>query len=361
MSRRIYELAPYRLAIVAAGCIVAFVWTIFPSPLTDRTWLRRDLAATLYLLANYFSVINETLKSKLKGTGGDRNVKGTPAHHLAKHRVRLFGKLMMLLPSLKQHADFQRWEPTIGGKFPRELYEDIIQRASRINSYLTLLSYTIGGGGKGTAGMTITDSLDTATAASKTNLASGTRIFDEANSCGWRDALAVLLANISPTQHSIICTLTLLSNALQSGHSIPPHLKVPRPYELTRQLEALGATMGNRDGNGNGCSSDDASTDATLDDLPSKKRQPDRSLLDTRNMTQAGYAEFAVLQVCSLLVCDDLDGIVESVSKLVGVVDFSYCIDSSASTSTVGSASGSARASLLGTECEERGGKGKVD
>ncbi|KAI1113209.1 hypothetical protein F5Y14DRAFT_418650 [Nemania sp. NC0429] len=357
----IYELAPYRLAIVAAGCLVAFVWTIFPSPLTDRTWLRRDLAATLYLLANYFSVINETLKSKLKGTGGDRNVKGTPAHHLAKHRIRLFGKLMMLLPSLKQHADFQRWEPTIGGKFPRELYEDIIQRASRINSYLTLLSYTIGGGGKGTAGMTITDSLDTACAASKMNLASGTRIFDEANSCGWRDALAVLLANISPTQHSIICTLTLLSNALQSGHSIPPHLKVPRPYELTRQLEALGATMTDGDdnnGNGGGSGSSDASTDATLDEVPSGKIRQGHSLLDTRNMTQAGYAEFAVLQVCSLLVCDDLDGIVESVSKLVGVVDFSYRVDpSSAGTSTVGSA----RVSLLGAESEGQGGKGKVD
>ena len=99
--------------------------------------MRRDLAVTLYLLANYFSVINETLKSKLNGTGGDRNVKGTPAHQLAKHRTRLFGKLMLLLPSLKQHADFQRWEPTVGGRFPRDLYEDIILRASRINSYLT--------------------------------------------------------------------------------------------------------------------------------------------------------------------------------------------------------------------------------
>ncbi|KAJ3561770.1 hypothetical protein NPX13_g8816 [Xylaria arbuscula] len=227
----IYELAPYRLAIVAAGCLVAFFWTIFPSPVTERTWLRRDLAVTLYLLANYFSVINETLKSKLNGTGGDRNVKGTPAHQLAKHRTRLFGKLMLLLPSLKQHADFQKWEPTIGGRFPRDLYEDIILRASRINSYLTLLSYTIGGGGKGTAGMTLTDSLDTSPVDFKSALSSGNQNqrCEGANSRAWRDALAILLADISPTQHSIICTLTLLSNALQSGHSIPPHLKVPRP------------------------------------------------------------------------------------------------------------------------------------
>ncbi|KAI0874439.1 hypothetical protein GGS24DRAFT_346831 [Hypoxylon argillaceum] len=354
----IYELAPYRLATVAGGCFVAFIWTIFPSPVTDRTWLRRDLAATLYLLANYFSVINETLKSKLKGTGGDRNVKGTPAHQLAKHRVKLFGKLMLLLPSLKQHADFQRWEPSIGGKFPRELYEDIIMRAARINSYLTLLSYTIGGGGKGTAGMTMTDSLDTAaTTASKSNLGSGSQPSDGPESCAWRDALAVLLANISPTQHSIICTLTLLSNALQSGHSIPPHLKVPRPFELTRQLEALGATM--TSDNNTYSSGSDASikTALPLHSNASVKTQPVHSLLDTRNMTQAGYAEFAVLQMCSLLVCDDLEGLVESVSKLVGVVDFSYCVDPS---STTTSTAGSARASLLGNE-SERGGKGKVD
>ncbi|GAW19180.1 hypothetical protein ANO14919_086640 [Xylariales sp. No.14919] len=344
----IYLLAPYRLAIVAAGCLVAFFWTIFPSPVTERTWLRRDLAVTLYLLANYFSVINETLKSKLNGTGGDRNVKGTPAHHLAKHRLRLFSKLMLLLPSLKQHADFQRWEPTVGGKFPRELYEDIIQRASRINSYLTLLSYTIGGGGKGTRGMTITDSLDASTIDPSPKSASGNPRFEGANSRAWRDALAVLLANISPTQHSIICTLTLLSNALQSGHSIPPHLNVPRPFELTRQLEAICATITGDDGN----SSSGVSIKSAPGDNTSKMRYESHGLLDARNMTQAGYAEFAVLQVCSTLVCDDLEGLIKSVSKLVGVVDFSYCITTSNS--------GSAGASLVGNDSEGRE-KGKVD
>ncbi|KAI1426104.1 hypothetical protein F5Y12DRAFT_713554 [Xylaria sp. FL1777] len=351
----IYELAPYRLAIVAAGCLVAFFWTIFPSPVTDRTWLRRDLAVTLYLLANYFSVINETLKSKLNGTGGDRNVKGTPAHQLAKHRTRLFGKLMLLLPSLKQHADFQRWEPTVGGKFPRDLYEDIIQRASRINSYLTLLSYTIGGGGKGTAGMTLTDSLDAATAGSRSVLTSRNHNSEGANSRAWRDALAVLLANISPTQHSIICTLTLLSNALQSGHSVPPHLKVPRPYELSRQLETLCATITADDSSGS--SSSNASIKTAPGDKTDKEPHEPHSLLDTRNMTQAGYAEFAVLQVCSTLVCDDLEGLVASVSKLVGVVDFSYCVTPNSTSTSIG---GNVGGSILGNDSEGRE-KGKVD
>ncbi|KAI2642921.1 hypothetical protein GGS21DRAFT_198709 [Xylaria nigripes] len=322
----IYELGPYRLATVAGGCLVAFFWTIFPSPLTERTLLRRDLAATLYLLANYFSLIHETLRSKHNGTGGDRNVKGTPAHHLAKHRLRLFGKLMLLLPSLQQHADFQRWEPTIGGKFPRKLYDDIIQRASRINSYLTLLSYTISGGGKGGPGVTITDSFNAATADSNSSLISENK--ESANKAYlWRDALAVLLADLSPTQHSIISSLTLLSNALLSGHSIPPHLEIPRPYELTHQLNALNAAIAttheNKPKSSDSDHDDDDDDDDENDDGVSIMQAGTN---DMRSITQAGYAEFAVLQVCSTLVCDELEGIIESVSKLVGVVDFSYSI-----------------------------------
>ncbi|KAI0199723.1 hypothetical protein F4808DRAFT_206234 [Astrocystis sublimbata] len=356
----IYELAPYRLATVAGGCAVSFFWTIFPAPVTERAWLRRDLAATLYLLANYFSVIHSSLKSKLNGTGGDRNVKGTPAHHLAKQRVRLFGKLMLLLPSLKEHADFQKWEPTVGGKFPRELYEDIIQRASRINSYLTLLSFTIGGGGKYTPGVTLTDSLDTKDKDAQSTTPPGE---DDANARAWRDALGVLLRSISPTQHGIISTLTLLSNALQSGHSIPPHLKVPRPYDITLELKNLDAAASNDSDSSRTRARSDASLG--LLSMSAKQRQQEiHGLLDPRNMTQAGYAEFAVLQVCCLLVCDDLDRLVDSVSKLVGVVDFSYCVGGSDSTtglsdsSSSSSAGGSASASLH----EDGGrGKGKVD
>ncbi|KAI1265069.1 hypothetical protein F5Y18DRAFT_427189 [Xylariaceae sp. FL1019] len=325
----IYKLAPYRLATVAAGCAIAFFWTIFPSPITERSWLRRDLSTTLYMLATYFSAIDGTLESKLKGTYGDRNVKGTPAYHLAKHRRRLYSKLMLLLPSLAKHAEFQRWEPTIGGHFPRELYQDIIVRASRINSYLSLLSYTIGGGGIGSPEMTITDSLDAATAGSSSSTVGiESKYKAEANNRAWLDALRVLLADIHPTQQSIIGVLTLLSNALQSGHSLPPHLSLPRPYELTRQLEAIDAAA---------------------------KSTRARGLLDAKNMTQAGYAEFAILQVCSALVCDDIEGLVKTVSKLVGVVDFSYRVGDASTTTSAGS-------SITGVDSgNENGNKGKVD
>lgn len=58
-------------------------------------------------------------------------VKGSPAHSLLKVRRKLFGKLTLLLPSLQAHANFQKFEPNLGGKFPTEQYQDIIRRSTR--------------------------------------------------------------------------------------------------------------------------------------------------------------------------------------------------------------------------------------
>lgn len=58
-------------------------------------------------------------------------IKGTAAHSLHRVRRKLFGKLTLLLPSLQAHANFQRFEPNLGGKFPTEQYQDIIRRSTR--------------------------------------------------------------------------------------------------------------------------------------------------------------------------------------------------------------------------------------
>lgn len=70
---------------------------------------------------------------------GDVEVPGTPANSLFKVRRKLFGKLTLLLPSLQAHANFQRFEPNLGGKFPTEQYQDIIRRSVRyVSSRLRL-------------------------------------------------------------------------------------------------------------------------------------------------------------------------------------------------------------------------------
>lgn len=126
-----YLLAPYRLACVAGGSFVAFVWTIFPYPLSDRSWLRRDLGRTIYLLGNYYSVVHSTIGARMEGTEGDMDLDTSPGRRLEVVRHQIFGKLMLLLPSLRQHADFQKWELSVGGKFPRERYDNITMRITK--------------------------------------------------------------------------------------------------------------------------------------------------------------------------------------------------------------------------------------
>ncbi|OIW22794.1 hypothetical protein CONLIGDRAFT_150020 [Coniochaeta ligniaria NRRL 30616] len=387
-----YKLAPYRLATVAAGCFVAFIWTVFPSPLTDRTWLRRDLSAALYLLANYYGVITSTVKSQIEGTAGNPDLPHSPAHELQKIRRKIFGKMMLLLPSMTAHAAWQKWEPTIGGRFPREAYEDIITRTTRIMSYLTFMSYTMNH--PPTAHLDAFRARREAAAASVSTPAkqqqprhpseSSSSSAQEATPItttdgpsdrDWLESLAQVLREISPSHHNITSTLMLLSNSLFSGHSMPPFLPLPRPYEMTRALLRLDRRVDPAAAAAAVSPSEEEEADLSplmvvnsrtghaVDEPRGGRRRSgaegsaglgglglglmDREhVLDPANVEKPGYAEFAVLEICSTLVCDDLEGLIRSISGLVGVVDFSYRVDRSEG--SLGSGG-------------EAGGKGKID
>ncbi|KAJ0166364.1 Uncharacterized protein CTA2_7573 [Colletotrichum tanaceti] len=427
-----YLLAPYRLACVAAGCAVAFIWTIFPAPMTDRRWLRRDISASLYLLANYYSVVTETIRATMDGTThgthgthGDAGRPGSPAHKMEKERRRILGKLLLLLPSLDSHAQWQRWEPDVGGKFPRATYEDIIRRSTSIMRYLTLIAYTVtwkprdgrrhshlhhvAAGPSTTASSSSDTGSDTGSdIGTGTGSGSGSGIGPDPDTDPdrrWLRALTQVLAGIEPTQHTILSTLALLSNSMLSGQSLPPFMQLPRPNELTRKLLHLrgpepeesqnqsqdrglqrrGSELEHRLVTVNTLTGSEvrSSTTATATGIaatttatarkPSVVKSPvndasstvaggagmaeltemisplgSGSILDVRNVGQHGYTEFAVLQVCSSLVCDDLEGLVRSVSSLVGVVDFSFRVNRS-------------EASIASADEEDAGGKGKRD
>ncbi|KLU92538.1 hypothetical protein MAPG_11483 [Magnaporthiopsis poae ATCC 64411] len=349
-------LAPYRVAVVAGGCLVAFFWTVFPSPLTDRTWLRRDLSATLYLLANYFSAISQTIRVQLDEEEAQQQQQqlekdteqppplpevASPAHHLAKVRHKIFGKLMLLLPSLESHSNWQNWEPTIGGRFPREVYDDILLRSNRILNYLTLMSYTA------------TRSPHSGPFASSPPSPADER---------WVRTLRAVLDEVQPAHHQIVSTLALLSNALLSGQSLPPFIRMPSLYGVLNPR-----LPGGRRAGGGGClhhshpgrpcpwaspfsSSSGAGSDDDGDGGDVGENLAD--MLDPRNVEQRGYTEFAIMQVCSTLVRDDLQALVRAVERLVGVVDFSYRVDIGA-----GDTAGRAEAADRGDEKENSTGQ----
>ncbi|KAH8599866.1 hypothetical protein B0O99DRAFT_564613 [Bisporella sp. PMI_857] len=268
----IYELAPYRLATVAAGSFVAFIWTIFPYPISDRSWIRKDLGSTLYLLANYYSVVDSTVNARLHNTEGDMERKTSPGRQLKKVRTKIFNKLMMLLPSLQQHADWQKWEPTIGGKFPRATYEGIILRANNLTNYLALISYA-----------TESWSIDADDRYPNTTPASRR---------AWLNDLTALVDQIGPTSSRITSLLSLLSASVRQGSALPPHIPLPQPYNLSRRLEAL-----------------------------------DKGILDFRHIEEPGYSAYAVMQVASSLITDDLARLVDHVKDLVGENDFTFHVN----------------------------------
>ena len=129
----VYELAPYRLACVAGGMAVACFWTFFPYPLTTRSAMRKDLGASLYLLANYYSCVHTTTTLRLAGTSSDME-KGSAGQKLEKARVKVFAKQMALIAGLQAHSSFIKWEPSFGGKFPKQKYENILKGVQRFVS-----------------------------------------------------------------------------------------------------------------------------------------------------------------------------------------------------------------------------------
>jgi hypothetical protein len=123
----IYTLAPYRLATVVGGLAVAFIWTFFPFPISEHSALRQKLGGALYLSANFYSIIHETVLARIRGDEGDVTDTTSPGFQLAKARNKVFAKQMLLMESLKTHSAFVRWEFPLGGKFPQKDYDAIIQ------------------------------------------------------------------------------------------------------------------------------------------------------------------------------------------------------------------------------------------
>jgi hypothetical protein len=137
----IYQLGPYRLATVAGGLAVAFFWTIFPYPITEHSALRQKLGGALYLTANLYIIMHEQVMSRIRGDAGDEeNDKDSPGYALNKARNKVFAKQMLTLQGLKMHASFIKWEFPLGGKFPRQEYEEIIGYVTKYAKLLLSLA-----------------------------------------------------------------------------------------------------------------------------------------------------------------------------------------------------------------------------
>lgn len=124
-------LVPRHTPVLLTQVQVAFVFTILPFPITEHSLLRQNAGGALYLLANYYSVVHESIQARIRDVEGDPNDKKSLGARLTKIRMKVFTKQMLMLTNLRTHSGFQKFEIPIGGRFPKQQYDVLIESISR--------------------------------------------------------------------------------------------------------------------------------------------------------------------------------------------------------------------------------------
>lgn len=136
----IYILAPYRLLCVTGGSIVAFIWTIIPFPITERSQLRRDLGTSTYLLAKYYNCVQSLIRARFQGTEGDPDMPHSPGQIMSSNELKMFAEEALLLGQLREHSTLSAFDVTIGGKFPQGKFDEIIQDTQNLLHHFACLA-----------------------------------------------------------------------------------------------------------------------------------------------------------------------------------------------------------------------------
>lgn len=269
-----YLLAPERLAVVSAGVVIGFFWTIFPYPLSEHTELRQDLASTFYYLASHHSMVAKTVVSRAEGLYPHMATRNQ--NNLARARIRSFTKLQFLFSRLKQHLKFIRFQVILGGKFPTAQYTELITLCEQICTASNVITYAS---------------------------ISFVRAWELANNAGnddnraqselkWLRDFRDVLGNVDKISDDITSTLVMLSNHMTSASPFPPSLRNPEEGRMAKTVRELGG-----------------------------------HLLTVTHITEPGYAAFVTMTVAGRGIGVALTRQVEICKELVGVLDFSSYLD----------------------------------
>ncbi|KIV89174.1 hypothetical protein, variant [Exophiala mesophila] len=280
----VYELAPYRLAAVLGGVGIACFLSYFPTVNTSRAEMRKDLGATQYLLGHYYSSTHKAVSLRLKDLGGDEADKNSPIRKLEKARSKLFAKQLILIQSMENHLKFIRYEPTFGGRFPRETYERLLHATQNILRSTAMIAFVtktfrelpedvhIPTSGGDDFPSNTTD--DTANGTGTTNTT-------------WAKDFREVISTLQLASHGVTSLLAILSGSITHGRPVPPYLREPDPYDLGGLMEGL-----------------------------------DTEILNTVHVCEPGYSAFAVMQLSTTMLHEHLAVLLADTKLLVGEADF---------------------------------------
>jgi Aromatic acid exporter family member 2 len=203
-----YLFGPYKLLTVIAGCTFAFIWTVFPYPVTSRSQVRKLLGRGLFVLANFYSCMHTTIGIWIEGTQSD--IQPLP-HLLAETRRKLFSEEMTLITAMRTFSQFTVYEPPIGGKFPKSTYDSIISEIQSIVISMALMA----------------------------KIPEGLDVMSRQQEQRWLHHLANVIDSTDFESHNITSLLCHLSAAVSAGTSLPPYLSPPEPFPVARKLREL--------------------------------------------------------------------------------------------------------------------------
>lgn len=179
---------------------------------------------------------------------------------------------------MRARAAFIKFDIPIGGKFPRKLYEKITDELQSTLNFMALVSYA------------------------STEFSDMHGKGDLNNDSEWLHSFRKVIGDVNLTSQAITTLLSLMSASVTTGQALPPYLRVPEPYQLSKRIDEM-----------------------------------DQDLLSIRHIAEPGYASFAVIQIGTKCIIDDLKKLLADVKELVGELDFSYHVISTADPSKNGS------------------------
>ena len=107
----------------------------------------------------------------------------------------------------------------------------------------------------------------------------------------WLKDFKDLIATLELTSHSVTSLLAIISGAIVTGKPLPPYLKAPDRYHIGERLSSM-----------------------------------DSDILSTKHVCEPGYSAFAVMQVSTTMLAEDLAGLLAETKKLVGEAEFNLDI-----------------------------------
>lgn len=133
----------------------------------------------------------------------------------------------MLLTALRMHSHFSTFEPPIGGKFPKKIYDDIIAEIQRILTCMSLMAHTA-------------QSLEVLSIEHTQSLSAAQSSESEKKENAWMAQMAsIALKSADFNSHRITSLLCHISASIANAQPLPPYLETPSSFPLARQMQRI--------------------------------------------------------------------------------------------------------------------------